>query len=88
MSSHEQITFTPAQQAHLDAWSMVYIDARIQRKLGITLSQFLNNPGKYLFWAWLTAAHYGTTSELPPLLPAQVAASQRISQRRADKDEN
>jgi len=87
MPSQEQITFTPEQEAHLNAWSMVYIDALIQQKLDITLSQFLINPGKYLFLAWLTAPRYATTSGFLPLLPAQVAASRRIHQRWADEDE-
>lgn len=87
MSLEEQITFTPDQQVHLNAWSSVYIDAHIQQRLGITLSQFLINPGKYLFLAWLTAPHIPTNNGFLPLLPAQVAASRRIHQRWAEEEE-
>lgn len=87
MSSEQQITFTPDQQVHLNAWSTVYIDAHIQQRLGITLSQFLINPGKYLFLAWLTAPHIPTNNGFLPLLPAQVAASRRIHQRWAEEEE-
>lgn len=83
MSLEEQITFTPDQQVHLNAWSSVYIDAQIQQKLDITLSQFLINPGKYLFLAWLTAPHYVITT----LLPEKVAASRRGHQQWTDEDE-
>jgi hypothetical protein len=41
------------QEVHLDAWSTVYAEAHIQRKLGIPLSRFLRDPGMYLFLAWL-----------------------------------
>ncbi|PJE40632.1 MAG: hypothetical protein CUR33_16720 [Pseudomonas sp.] len=87
MSLEEQITFTSDQQVHLNAWSSVYIDAHIQQRLGITLSQFLINPGKYLFLAWLTAPHIPTNNGFLPLLPAQVAASRRIHQRWAEEEE-
>jgi hypothetical protein len=88
MSLEEQITFTPDQRVHLNSWSSVYIDAQIQQKLGITLSQFLINPGKYLFLAWLTAPHIPTNNGFLPLLPAQVEASRRIHQRWAEEDED
>jgi hypothetical protein len=83
MSSEHPIAFTPDQEAYLNAWSMVYIDAQIQQTLAITLSQFLINPGKYLFLAWLTAPHYVTTT----LLPKKVAACKRGHQRKTDEDE-
>ncbi|MEH6483011.1 MULTISPECIES: hypothetical protein [Pseudomonas] len=88
MSLDEQITFTPDQQVHLNTWSTVYIDAQIQQKLDVTLSQFLINPGKYLFLAWLTAPNYAANTGFLPLLPAQVAASRRIHQRWAEEDED
>ncbi|ELQ8316646.1 hypothetical protein [Pseudomonas aeruginosa] len=88
MSTQDHITFTPDQQAHLDAWSMIYIDAHIQQKLEINLSRFLNNPGKYLFLAWLEAPQYATSNGFIPLLPAQVAASKRIQQRWKEEEED
>jgi hypothetical protein len=36
------------QEAHLDAWSTVYVEAKIQQTLSTSLSQFLRAPGKYL----------------------------------------
>ena len=45
------------QEAHLDAWSTVYAEAHIQRTHGIPLSRFLQDPGMYLFLAWLKAPH-------------------------------
>lgn len=53
MTLQIKLLLSPDQQAHLDAWSMVYVDAHIQQKLGIPLSEFLRSPGKYLFIAWL-----------------------------------
>lgn len=43
---------SPDQDAHLDAWSTVYVEAHIQQKLNIPLSRFLRDPGTYLFLAW------------------------------------
>ena len=53
MTHQKKFLLSPDQQGHLDAWSMVYVDAHIQKKLCIPLSEFLRSPGKYLFIAWL-----------------------------------
>lgn len=45
MTYQKKITFSLDQQSHLDAWAAVYVEARIQQKLGIGLSRFLRNPG-------------------------------------------
>ena len=52
MESHIFFLLNPEQEAHLDAWSTVYVEAHIQQRLNIPLSRFLRAPGKYLFFAW------------------------------------
>lgn len=52
MALHMHFLLSPDQEAHLDAWSTVYVKAHIQQKLNIPLSRFLRDPGKYLFFAW------------------------------------
>ena len=86
MTSQKKITFSLDQQNHLDAWAAVYVEARIQQKLGIGLSRFLRNPGDYLLIAWLkTTQHVNCNGYLPPLA-AQVAASEHIHQRWNDQE--
>lgn len=52
MEPHIYFLISPDQEAHLDAWSTVYVEAHIKDKLNIPLSRFLRTPGKYLFFAW------------------------------------
>ncbi len=86
MTSQKKISFSLDQQSHLDAWAAVYVEARIQQKLGIRLSRFLRNPGDYLFIAWLkTTQRVNCNGYLPPLA-AQVAASEHIHQRWNDQE--
>jgi hypothetical protein len=54
MSDQNPLELSTYQDAFLDAWSTVYVDANIQLKLGIPLSIFLRAPGRYLFFAWLS----------------------------------
>ncbi|HBO6052691.1 hypothetical protein N0036_08585 [Pseudomonas aeruginosa] len=53
MADQPMLCLSPEEAAHLDAWSTVYVEADIRAKLGIPLSQFLWNPGRYLTLAWL-----------------------------------
>ena len=86
MTYQKRISFSLDQQNHLDAWSTVFVEARIQQKLGIGLARFLRNPGDYLFIAWLkTTQHVNCNGYLPPLA-AQVAASEHIHQRWNDQE--
>ena len=86
MTYQKKITFSLDQQSHLDAWAAVYVEARIQQKLGIGLSRFLRNPGDYLLIVWLkTTQHVNCNGYLPPLA-AQVAASEHIHQRWNDQE--
>lgn len=55
MTPNAFISLTPDQEAHLDAWSIVYVEANISQVLGIPLSRFLKDPGEYLLLAWVTA---------------------------------
>ena len=86
MTSHKKISFSLDQQSHLDAWAAVYVEARIQQKLGIGLSRFLRNPGDYLLIVWLKTTQHVNCNGYLPLLPAQVAVSERIHQRWNDQE--
>ena len=48
MTNKLRFLLTKEQEAHLDAWSTVYAEAKIQERLGISLSCFLRDPGEYL----------------------------------------
>jgi hypothetical protein len=48
MANNLFLSLTREQEAHLDAWSTVYVEAKIQEKLGISLSCFLRDPGECL----------------------------------------
>ena len=86
MTYQKKITFSLDQQSHLDAWAAVYVEARIQQKLGIGLSRFLRNPGDYLLIVWLKTSQLVNCNFYLPLLPAQVAVSERIHQRWNDQE--
>lgn len=53
MADAPMFCLSPEEAAHLDAWSVVYVEADIRAKLGIPLSHFLRAPGRYLIQAWL-----------------------------------
>lgn len=86
MTPQKKLSLSPNQQAHLVAWSVVYVEAHIQQRLGVSLSHFLRHPGKYLFIAWLETSQPVTSNGYLPLLPAQVATSERIHPRWKEQD--
>lgn len=86
MTPQKKLSISPDQQAHIDAWSMVYVEAHIQQKLGISLSHFLRHPGNFLFIAWLETSQPVTSNDYNPLLPAQVASSECIHPPRPEQD--
>ncbi|OHC26705.1 MAG: hypothetical protein A2Y50_08480 [Pseudomonadales bacterium RIFCSPLOWO2_12_59_9] len=55
MADQDSLWLSIDQEAYLDAWSTVYVEADIQFKLGIPLSLFIRAPGRYLFFAWLAS---------------------------------
>lgn len=67
-----------AQQSHVDTWANVYFHAHISELLDISLSRFLEAPQRYLKLAGQSTATVAIANGYCPLLPAQVAASQRI----------
>jgi hypothetical protein len=70
MKDRALFSLSTDQEAHLDAWSTVYVEAKIQQTLGITLSQFLRAPGKYLLNLWL-----GAPPKVAPLTPSWLKTS-------------
>lgn len=73
-----QHKLTHAQKSHIDTWSEVYSSAHIFTLLNIPLSRFLEDPQRYLEHAGQSTALTAMANDYRPLLPAQVAASQRI----------
>jgi hypothetical protein len=53
MTPQTFLSLSPDQEAHLDAWSTVYVEAHIKQILNISLSRFLHDPGMHLLMAWL-----------------------------------
>ena len=74
------------QPAHLDAWADVYFKAHIAELLATPLSKFLTAPTHYLAQAGQETALTAIANGYRPLLPAQVAASQRIQKQWLDQD--
>lgn len=66
------------QHAPLDAWADIYVKAHIEELLAISLSTFLTAPTHYLDLAGQETAPTVIANGYRPLLPAQVAARQRI----------
>lgn len=62
----------------MDSWSVVYCTAHISTLLNIPLSRFLEDPQRYMELAGQSTALLAIANGYRPLLPAQVAASQRI----------
>lgn len=74
------------QQIHLDAWANIYFKAHIAELLAISLSKFLTAPTHYLAQAGQKTALTANDKGYRPLLPAQVAASQRIQKQWLNQD--
>lgn len=74
------------QPAHLDAWADVYFNAHIAELLAIPLSKFLSAPTHYLVQAGQETALTAIADGYRPLLPTQVAASQRLQKQWQDQD--
>lgn len=70
MANNLCFSLTREQEAHLDAWSTVYVEAKIQEKLGISLSSFLRNPGEYLVLTCLQTVERSTPSSKSTPFPA------------------
>lgn len=70
MANNLFFSLTREREAHLDAWSTVYVEAKIQEKLGISLSIFLRAPGEYLVLACLQNFQKSTTSSKSTPFPA------------------
>jgi len=83
-SSH---SLSAAQKCHIDNWSGVYNDAHISTLLNIPLSRFLEDPQRYLDLAGQSTAILAIVNGYRPLLPAQVAASQRIQKQWKDREQ-
>ncbi|MDH4562843.1 hypothetical protein [Pseudomonas sp. BN411] len=77
-SSPKPLLFNAHQQALLDAWADIYVQAHIAELLAIPLSSFLTAPRHFLDLAGQDTALTAIANGHRPLLPAQVAASQRI----------
>lgn len=83
-SQHE---LTAAQKIHIDTWSEVYnSSANISTPLKIPLSCFLEDPQRYLEHAGQSTALTAMANGYRPLLPAQVAASQRIQKQWRERE--
>jgi len=74
------------QQTYLDAWADIYFKAHIAELLATPLSKFLTAPTHYLAKAGQETALTAIANGYRPLLPAQVAASQRIQKQWLDQD--
>jgi hypothetical protein len=74
------------QQTYLDAWADIYFKAHIAELLATPLSKFLTAPTHYLAQAGQETALTAIANGYRPLLPAQVAASQRIQKQWLDQD--
>jgi hypothetical protein len=74
------------QQTFLDVWADIYFKAHIAKLLAISLSKFLTAPTRYLAQAGQKTALTAIANGYRPLLPAQVAASQRIQKQWLDQD--
>lgn len=60
MTKKPLFSLTREKEAHLDAWSTVYVEAKIQERLGISLSVFLGDPGEYLVLSCLPSSERPT----------------------------
>ena len=78
--------FDTTQQIHLDAWTAIYFKAHIAELVAIPLSKFLTVPTHYLAQAGQETALTAIANGYHPLLPAQVAASQRIQKQWLNQD--
>jgi len=54
MKKLDSLRLSADEEAFLDAWTIVYIEAKIEQTLGLALSHFLRAPGEYLLQAWLS----------------------------------
>ncbi|OHC33422.1 MAG: hypothetical protein A2Y50_08710 [Pseudomonadales bacterium RIFCSPLOWO2_12_59_9] len=86
MKYQNPLPLDTSQQAHLDAWADIYFKAHIVELLAIPLSKFLTAPTRYLAQAGQETALTANANDYRPLLPAQVAASQRIQKQWQDQD--
>jgi hypothetical protein len=66
------------QPANTHAWTDIYFKAHIEELLAISLRKFLTAPTHYLETAGQETAPAAIANGYRPLLPAQVAARQRI----------
>jgi hypothetical protein len=68
MTNKLHFWLTREQEIHLDAWSTVYVEAKLQERLGISLSCFLKDPGEYLVLSCLQG--FEKTTPSPEALPS------------------
>ncbi|UUY07313.1 hypothetical protein LRS11_15980 [Pseudomonas sp. J452] len=81
-----QHELTAAQKTDIDTWSEVYSSAHISTLLNIPLSRFLEDPQRCLEHAGQSTALTAMANGYRPLLPAQVAASQRIQKQWRERE--
>lgn len=86
MKYQKPLSFAPLQQAPIDASADIYAKAYIAELLAISLSQFQTNPLHYLVQAGQDTALIAIAHGYRPLLPAQVAASERIQKQWKSQD--